>query len=214
MNRMKFFAAVAAASLALMIMGCAKEPVKEMSAAKAAVDSAKAAQADVYLPDMFTSVSDQLNSALSDIDKQRSGSPLKRNYEKDKQALMTVAATASDLKAKAGEEKVKVQAGVEASIARATAQADEIKAGFKKPAKTKQAKAALAAEKSKLGPIETTIGDAKNALSAGDILGARAKIDAAIADLAALKAPPAVQEKKPAKSAAPKVKAKGKKHRR
>ena len=85
---------------------------------------------------------------------------------------------------------------------------------MKKPAKNKKAKAALAAQKSKLGPIEASIADAKAALSSGDVLGARTKIDAATAGLAELKAPAAAApEQKPAKAAA-KGKAKGKKHRK
>jgi hypothetical protein len=212
MKRLQCLAAVAAASLVLLMIGCAKEPVREMAAAKAAVDSAKTAQADVYLPDQFASVSETLNAALSDIEKQKAGSPMKRNYEKDKQSLMSVATTASDLKAKVGAEKTRVQAGVESSIARASASVEEIKASLKKPAKNKKAKAVLSAEKSKLGPIETSIGDAKSALASGDVLGARTKIDAATAELAALKSPPAAPEQKPAKAA--KAKAKAKKHRR
>ncbi len=212
MKRLHCVAAVAAAGLVLLMIGCAKEPAREMAAAKAAVDSAKAAQADVYLPDQFASVSESLNAALADIDKQKAGSPMKRNYEKDKQSLATVATTASDLKAKVGAEKARVQAGVESSIARASASVEEIKASLKKPAKSKKAKAALAAQKSKLGPIETSISDAKSALVSGDVLGARTKIDAATADLAALKAPPAAPEQKPAKAA--KGKAKAKKHHR
>lgn len=213
MKHLRLLALIAAASLFMTIIGCAKEPVREMGMAKAAMDSAKAAQADVYLPDQFASVNESLNTALSDIDRQKTASALKRNYDKDKQSLMSVVSSAADLKAKAAEEKTRVQSEVEASVARATSAITDFKAGFKKPPKTKKARAAFSAARGKLSGVEALVKDAQNAQAAGDILGAREKINSALAKIESFKAE---QSAPVAKTVKPKSKhkAKPKKHRR
>lgn len=213
MKRLRLLAAIAAASFVLMMIGCAKEPVREMGMAKAAVDSAKAAQADLYLPDQFASVNESLNTALADIEKQKGGSAMKRNYDKDKTSLISVTSLASDLKTKAGEEKTRVQAEVESSIARANSAIAEIKSEFKKPAKGKKAKAAAAAAKSKIAAIEASVKDAQSAQAGGDILGAREKVNSALATIGSLKTEQSAPVEKPAKAKV-KAKAKSKKHHR
>jgi hypothetical protein len=213
MKHLRLPALIAAASIFMMITGCAKEPIREMGMAKAAMDSAKAAQADVYLPDQFASVNESLNAALSDIDRQKAASALKRNYDKDKQSLVSVVSSAADLKAKAAEEKARVQSEVEASVARATSAIAEFKAGFKKPPKSKKARAAFSAVRGKLAGVEALVKDAQNAQAAGDILGAREKVNSALAKIESFKAE---QSAPAAKTVKPKSKhkAKPKKHRR
>jgi hypothetical protein len=213
MKRFRLITAIVVASFCLMMIGCAKEPVREMSAAKAAVDSAKAAQADLYLADQFTAVDESLKAALADIEKQKAGPALKRNYDKAKASLVSVAAQAADLKAKAAEEKAHVQADVESGIAKAGSMLADAKNALKKPAKGKKAKAAAAAAKSKLAGIETQIKDAQAAQGNGDFLGARDKINAAIAAIGSLKAEPAPPVEKTAKVKA-KTKTKAKKHKK
>jgi hypothetical protein len=213
MKHLRLLVPLAAASLFIMIIGCAKEPIREMGMAKAAVDSAKAVQADLYLPDQFSSVNESLNAALSDIDRQKTASALKRSYDKDKQSLMSVVSSAADLKAKASEEKARVQSEVEASIARATSAIADFKAGFKKPPKSKKARAAVYASRGKLAAVEALVKDAQNAQAAGDVLGAREKANSALAKIESVKAEQSAPVSKTAKPKS-KHKTKPKKHRR
>ncbi len=213
MKRLRLITAIVVASFSLVMIGCAKEPVREISAAKAAVDSAKAAQADLYLADQFTAVDESLKSALADVEKQKTGPALKRNYDKAKAGLVSVAAQAADLKAKAAEEKAHVQADVESGIAKAGSMLAEAKNALKKPAKGKKAKAAAAAVKSKLAGIEAQVKEAQAAQGNGDFLGARDKVNAAIAALGSLKAEAPAPVEKTAK-AKTKAKAKAKKHKK
>ncbi len=63
------FKRVTLALLALMLLvvvGCSKAPEAEMTAASAAFDAARAAEAEGYVPDAFRMAQDTLNAAQAE----------------------------------------------------------------------------------------------------------------------------------------------------
>jgi hypothetical protein len=207
----RYITIIAVTSFSLMMIGCAKEPVKEVLAAKAAVDSAKTAQADLYQAGQFALADSSLKSALADIEKQKTVPPFKRKYDKAKSSLISVASLAANLKVKAVEEKARVKADADSGIVKAKTMMEEVKNALKRSAKTKWAKAKAAAARKKLPEIKAAIREAQAAQAIGDFLGAREKINSAIADIRALKIKPVAAVEKTVK-----VKTRGKvrRHRR
>jgi hypothetical protein len=183
MRRLSLFSIVVVVGISLMLIGCAKEPSQEIGAAKTAVDAAKTAQADKYLASDFASVQESLNSALADVQKQKSKSPLSRNYDKAKASLVSVAAKATELKAKAAEEMAKVQNEMETTLSKLNAEIAKAKEMTKKAPKAKKAKAQFEAKVKSIAAAEANAATAASMKASADFAGA---LDAAKAGIATL----------------------------
>ena len=188
MRRLRFFSAIVLAGFSLMLIGCAKEPVKEIGAAKAAVDAAKAAQADKYLASDYASVEESLNGALAEVQKQKTVSPMSRNYDKVKASLVSIAANATALKAKAAEEMGKVQGEVETALSKLNGEIAKAKEMTKKAPKAKKAKAQFEAKVKVIAAAQAKAESAQTLKASGDFAGALEAANAGIATLESAKA--------------------------
>ena len=212
MKRFSFFAACVVVAFSLMMIGCAKEPTQELSAAKAAVASAKAAQADKYVAQEFAAVQDSLTAAENEIAKQNAAAAFSRNYDKAKATLANVMSLAAPLNAKAIEEKAKVQTEADNAIAKLTASVSEAKALVKKAPKGKGGKALFEAKAKEIAEAEGSLADAQSLKTGGDFSGALDKANVGVAKIESIKAESTAKPAKPAKpAAAPKTR--GKKRR-
>ena len=110
MSYRSFLSLCTAAVAAALITGCAKAPQTELSSAKAALDSAKAAQADIYVAQVYLAASDSLKAANVEIEKQKSSGIFGINYDHAKALIASANALALDAKATAAAEKAKVGA--------------------------------------------------------------------------------------------------------
>jgi hypothetical protein len=203
MKHSSLIAGVIAASASVIFMvGCAKVPETELSAAKSALDSAKAAQADKYVAQDFNAAQDLLNGAVADIEKQKAASALSRNYDKDKADLANVVTMANAAKAKAADEITKAKNDAAAAITSLTAAIADAKALLtKKAPKGKAGKAMTEAKGAEIKAIEATATDAQGLNTSGDYIGARDKANAGLAKIEALKAelnPPTPEKAAPA----------------
>ena len=68
----KLFLAIATVAVAALMAGCAKVPQEALDAAKAALETAKTAQTDVYFPAEFAALNDSLTVMLQNIETQKS----------------------------------------------------------------------------------------------------------------------------------------------
>ncbi len=68
----KLFLAIATVAVAALMASCAKVPQEALDAAKAALDSAKTVQTDVYFPAEFAALNDSLTVMLQNIETQKS----------------------------------------------------------------------------------------------------------------------------------------------
>jgi hypothetical protein len=205
MRRFRFVAVVVSLGLALILAGCAKEPVSEIAAAQAAVAAAKAVQAEKYVAREFASTEVALSSALAEVKKQKIANPLSRNYEKAKADLASVVKSAALLKEKAGTEKVKVQADVESALSRlksAVAEAQELVK--KAPKKGKEAKELVEAKAQEIEAAAAKATDIKNLKKSGEFIAARDAANSVIAAIESIKSELAAEIEK----AAPKAKKK------
>jgi hypothetical protein len=97
----------AVCAIALMA-GCAKAPQKEAMAAKAALESAKAANAPIFAAEQFNAAQKMLYSAFDDIKAQNKKSLFSRNYEQSTKMLVDATAAARAARAAVAANKAKI----------------------------------------------------------------------------------------------------------
>ncbi len=164
-------------AMVFVFSSCAKYPQVEVDAAKAAVEAAKAAGADVYLPEAFTGLLGSLDAATVMVEEQKS--KFFSNYDEAKAKLSEVSAAATqmvtDTEARKAELKEEALAAIE-SVKGLIAQNQEL---VEKAPKGKEGKAALEAIKADLAAVEAAVAEAASLVEAGNFIGAADKAKAA-----------------------------------
>jgi hypothetical protein len=166
--------------LVVLATGCQKAPQAQMDLAKSAVDSAKTAEADKYIPAEFNAIQDSLNMVLTNIETINSQSFWKRNYKPSAAQLDAIVVAANAAVTNAVAKKAEVKAKVETSLTEVAALVAEDKALILKAPKGKEGKAALEAIQQDLTAIETAISETNALYTAGEYMAANDKVTAAI----------------------------------
>lgn len=174
----KLFLGLAALSMsAILFTSCAKLPQAEIDAANAAINSAKAVQADLYVPANFVALQDSMNAVMVEVEAQKS--KLFKKYTKVSEGLAGVTALAQEVKVQAVTRKEEVKVEATNTIAETTTLIATNRELLKKAPKGKEGAAALAAMKDELDAIEVAVAEATATFDAGDLLGALDKAKAA-----------------------------------
>ena len=188
MKRNVLLTIVALAGMALLFTSCAKLPEMEMTNAKAAVEAAKAAEADRYVPAEYRAVQDSLNTAMTEVENQKSKFVLFRSYKKVTVKLNNTIALANTVKENAGIRKEEVKNQAQQTLAEATTLVTEVKDLILKAPKGKEGKEALEAIQSDLALVEASLAEVSTLINGGDYLTALDKVKAANDKAASLKA--------------------------
>ncbi|MBN2485749.1 MAG: DUF4398 domain-containing protein [Bacteroidales bacterium] len=154
----KLFLAVVTLGAVTFFTSCNKVPVGDIDLANAAVDSAKAVDAEHYAPEAFTALQDTLNAALQLVEEQKS--KMFGNYTVVKEKLAYVASQASVVKEQAVVRKAEMKTESDTLFAELKSLIDENKTLISKAPKGKEGKAALEAIQAEISEIETTVNDA------------------------------------------------------
>ncbi len=176
------------ALVAVTAAGCAKPPTAEIDAASEAMDAAQAAGAPDYAPDAWAKAQASEAELEAEITAQKDAFALSRSYEQTKnlaQATKSAAETAA-AEARTGKETAKNEATQ--AIETAKALRLEVDQLLTTAPTGKGAVADLAALRADTGSTEESIRAAEAALAAGQYREARAKAEAAIQSLEAVKA--------------------------
>ncbi len=173
----KIFYVMSIVATALIFTSCAKAPQAEIDAAKAALETAKTAQANLYVEADFLAVQDSLNAVMVEIEAQ--SSKLFKSYGKSKEKLVTITAQATDLLAKTEARKEQIKVEVAAAEAEANALIAENTALVAKAPRGKEGREAIEAIKLDLTSITTSVGEVQGLVASGDLLGAQTKVNAA-----------------------------------
>jgi hypothetical protein len=164
-------------AMVVLFASCAKVPQAEVDAANAAIDSAKVAEAAVYVPEQLAPVEDSLKSALAEVETQKA--KFFSNYDKATATLVYVATTAKQVGVNAQARKAELKTQIVAVIAEVAALVAENKELTKKAPKGKEGKAALEAINTELSVVEATIVECQTAYDGGQYVGTIDKINAA-----------------------------------
>lgn len=173
----KIFYVMSIFAAALLFTSCAKPPQAEIDAAKAALEQAKAAQADKYVEADFLAVQDSLNAVLVEVEAQ--SSKLFKSYGKAKEKLVVITTNATELVAKTEVRKEEIKTEIAAAQTAVAALLEEDNALLAKAPKGKEGKEAIEAIKVDLAGITASVAEVDGLLASGDLLGAQTKINAA-----------------------------------
>jgi hypothetical protein len=178
MRFVKFLSAVVCIFMLVLLAGCAKAPQELVDTAKAALDAAKAVEADRYVADQFNAAQDSLNAAMAEIEAQGSKFALTRNYGRATKLLEATVATANSAKDAAAAAKEQVRVEAQDLMTQAQAAVEEAKGLMAKAPRGKEGRAVLEQMQSELAAVETSITEATTAMSNNDFLTARDKLKA------------------------------------
>jgi hypothetical protein len=170
---------MAVSAIVLLFAGCAKVPEETITAAQAAVDGAKAVEADRYLPQEFMALQDTLKVALANVETQKSKFFLTRNYDDAKKMLESVIANSATVKQNTETKKAEIRQAVQDTLAVVQTLITENKELIAKAPKGKEGKAALEAIQNDITVIEASLNEINTLLTNGDFLTARDKVNAA-----------------------------------
>ncbi len=171
----------------LMATSCAKLPQAELDAAKASLETAKAAEADRYLAAEYNALQDSLNAVTVAIEAEGSKSSFSRNYEATKNQLVQISADATALVAQAEERKVQVRDEVQQSLVALSYLITEDKTLLAEAPKGKEGKEALEAIENDITIIEASVNEINTLISNGDYQTAQDKVSASTVKAEAIK---------------------------
>lgn len=172
-----FLSGIATLALVVSFSSCAKLPQAQLDAAVAAIDSAKRAEAELYVPALFTQLQDSLNAAQNNIETQKS--KLFANYDVVTTQLTGVVALANDVVAKSAEKKEAVKVEIASILEQVGAVIAENQTLLAKAPRGKEGASALEAIKTELAGVETAIAEGKSAFEAGTLIPTIDKVKAA-----------------------------------
>lgn len=182
----------------VLIAGCAKAPQHEITVAKAALESAKTANAPVFAAEQFNAAQAMVNSALADIKAQNAKPPFSRNYDKAKKMLLNGTTTAEAAKNAVEANKAKMVEETKALLAKAQTAVAEAKKIVAVLIKKKNKDAA--ALKTKLEAAAAALPADLSKVADNDLIATQDAIKNAIATAESVKA--SVEQPKAAKPAA------------
>lgn len=144
-------------ALTLTVISCAKPPTQEMDAAQAAIDAAKAAEADVYAPDTYRQATSALSDARSKVEQQ--------DYEGAKTSAESAKQLADRSTSEANTNKQQTRDEAQAIINRVASGLTDARSSLGVAPRGKGADGDLDQLNSDLGQAEASLGDARNSLS-------------------------------------------------
>jgi hypothetical protein len=188
MKRNVLLTLVAIVGIALIFTSCAKPPEVEIENAKAAVEAAKAAEADRYVPEEFRALQDSMNVAMTEIENQKSKFGLFRSYKKVTVKLENVATMAKTVEESAGLKKEEVKNEAQQALAEANTLVAEVQELIAKAPRGKEGKAAIEEIQADLALVEASLAEVSTLINNGDYKTALDKVKAATDNANGLKA--------------------------
>lgn len=156
---------------------CNKVPQVEIDAATLALSEAKAAGADLYVPDQYNALQDSMNVAMQIIEAKKS--KWFARYGSSIIQLDAIKTKSAEVIQNTQIRKEQIKAEVETALTEVTTLLAEDKELLAKAPRGKEGKEVLDAITSELAVLETTVGEVSAQLAGGDLLGAQSKVNAA-----------------------------------
>lgn len=168
---------MAALAMVVLTTSCQKVPQEQIDAAKAAVESVKSVQADLYVPAEYAALQDSLQAVMAAVEVQKSKTFKK--FDAVKLQLEGIMVAVPQVKANAEAAKEQVRMATEEEITAVNAILEENRVLITKAPKGKEGAAVLEEIKNEMTLIETAVAEASQMLANGDFLGAQVKAKAA-----------------------------------
>lgn len=173
----KVLMGLAAITMVAVLSGCGKKPQVEIDATNAAIESAKTAEAAVYVPAEFAAVQDSMNVIMADVTAQESN--LFKKFGPAKVKLAETLTLANQVAANAAVRKEEVKKEFETSITELKAVIEENKTLITKAPRGKEGAAVLEQIKTEMATIESALVEAQGLYDKGAFMDALNKVKAA-----------------------------------
>jgi hypothetical protein len=173
----KVLMGLAALMLVVILSSCGKKPQAQIDATNAAIDSAKVAEANVYVPVEFTAVQDSMKVIMTNIEAQES--KLFKQFGPSKIKLDQTIAAARKVMADAVVKKAEVKKEVETLMTDIKAVVEENTKLMKRAPRGKDGAQVLEAMKTEMTTIEGSIVEAQSMYDKGAYMDALNKVKAA-----------------------------------
>ncbi|KPL16393.1 MAG: hypothetical protein AMS23_01045 [Bacteroides sp. SM1_62] len=173
----KIFYGLAALMVAVLLSSCSKAPQTEIDQANAAIDSAKAAGAEIYVPDAFAALQDSMNAVIIMIEEQ--DSKLIKSYADSKEKLAQISVMAREVALKSDTRREEIKTETLAILSEVKSLLEENKQLISAAPKGKEGTAALQAMKNELNVIETSVAEVEGMFAEGELLACHSKASAA-----------------------------------
>ena len=173
----KILIGLAAIAMVAFLSSCGKVPQDKIDAVNAAIESAKTAQADVYVPAEFAAVQDSMKSIMTSVETQKS--KLFKNFKDVTVKLDATLAAAQAVQTSAVTRKEEVKKEVEAMMAGIKPVIEENKKLFARAPRGKEGAQVLEQMKSELATVEASVTEAQGMYDSGAYMDANNKLKAA-----------------------------------
>lgn len=178
--------ALTAIAFSAIFASCGKLPQAEIDTAKASVEEAQAAGADIYLPDTYIALQDSMNSVMENVEVQKS--KMFKNYSEAKEGLAGVTAYAQEVKVQAEAKKEEVKNEITQLLNEVKTLIESNKQLVAEAPKGKEGATALQAMNNEIGAVETSINEASVMFEQGSYMATLDKVKAAKEKASALNA--------------------------
>jgi chromosome segregation ATPase len=172
------------ALMLLMIAGCADPPQQLMDEVKSALDAAKNAEADQYVPDLYNAAKKMLDDALAMVEKEKEG--WFSNYDEAITQLNAAKEAANKATEAVAAKKEEIKAAAEKMLQEIPAAVEKAKNLWKKAPRGKGTREALQMIKNDIEKTEASVTEVNAALESGNYLMAREKAQAIMKKLQSL----------------------------
>lgn len=178
--RKTLFAIVLGVSIAALAAGCAQPPQTEIDATNAAFEAANAAEAQTYAADSQKAAQDAKSQLDAELTAQEEKFALFRSYSRASELAASAKMAAETAEKDAAAQKARIRTEATKMIADTRTALGETMQLLEKAPRGKGSQADIAAMKADLANVETSLGEADSALSAGKLMEARSKAEAAM----------------------------------
>lgn len=169
---------VASVMMLVFFAGCDKVPQEQIDATRVAIESARAAEADIYVPAEYAALQNEMKTAMAAIEAENSKTF--KNFKEERLQLEAVAAKVEEVKANAAVAKDQVKAEVEGLMAEVNTLLATNKELMAKAPKGKEGKAVLEEMRNEITVVEGAVAEATALFEQGKFMDARNRVKAAI----------------------------------
>jgi len=163
--------------VALLLSGCSKVPQTELDAANSAIEAAKTADAELYVPDAYAALRDSMKVITERIELQKT--KMFRKYGVVKEKLNAVTLLANQVSEQTEVRKNEVKTEVQNTLAEVKTILEENKQLLTKAPKGKGGSAALLEIKNEITIIEGSLDEASKMFEGNEYIAALDKVKAA-----------------------------------
>lgn len=162
----------------VFLTGCGKVPQEQIDAARISIESAKASEADIYVPVEYSALQNEMNSIMTAIETENSKTF--KNFKEQITQLNELAVSAGKIKENAAIAKEQLGVEVQGLITEINNLINENKDLMTKAPKGKEGAAVLEEIRNEILVIEGAVADVNTMFAEGKYMAARDKVNAAI----------------------------------